>query len=464
MPTDDLSRDQRTAVESFVTDWLSDNRIPGAALAIVDGDDLVFAEGFGARTLEENEPATPDTLFGFGSCSKSFTAAAVMQLVERSDLAVSDAVNDYLPHLVDAPGDPVTIRELLSHTSGLPSDGSAGPLITRPLGIGHIEVPISSDEDFRRHVQGSVDRRVTDRDAFFYYNSGYTMLSQIVEDVSGQRFADYVVEHLLVPLSMDRSTYSRDAFEATEDRMTPYVKQDDSSTPSEFPFDEFIHGPGGLLSSVTDLANWIRMLTGHGTFDGATVLDPDSVAAMTRPVRSFGTYFDGRDVEYGYGLMSQAFLDDRLISHGGSIAVSNAWFGYLEDARVGVAIACTTGVEAHPRFAGPAILAILQDEDPESVVPYYELTSTLDAVTGEYASYRDITRATVHREGGDLRLELESGLGGEEVLLTPSRVADDVLVCRTTAASGFQRDVRFEFDDGDVLLFIERTRLGKVDS
>ena len=454
-----LVENDRTKLETHLTEWLSEHRIPGAAVAVVDGAELAYAQGFGARDLEDNAPATPETLFGMGSCTKSFTAAAVMQLVERDMFAVDDAVSNYLPHLEDAPGETITLGDLLTHTSGMPSDGSAHQLITRPLGMGHNEVPLSSDDDFRRHVEGSIDRRVTDRHTNFYYNSGYTMLGLVVEEVSGQPFTVYVEDHILAPLGMDRSTFAKDAFEAEEDRMTPYLERDGKTTQAGFPFDPLLHAPGGLLSSMVEMATYLRMYIGDGTFDGTTVLSPASVAEMTTPVGTRGRYLDGREVGYGYGLMVEEFLGDRLIGHGGGIAVSNAWFGYLEDAELGVAIACTTGPEAHPMFVGPAILALLKGEPPEAVVPHYRLVEALETAAGEYTDNRGIGTATVERVGGALRLEAEEGVWGEELLFTPTTIDDRRLVCTTTMVSGIEREARFEFEDGEVDLFFERARL-----
>ena len=459
---DSLAESTQSDVESFVAEWLSDHRIPSAAVAVVDPDGTLYAEGFGAQNLERNEPATPDTLFGIGSSTKSLTAVAIMQLAEDDALSIQDPVSEYIPHLDDAPGDPVTIRELLTHTSGMPSDGMAGPLITRPLGLGHVEVPLSSDDDFRRHVQGAADRRVTDRETFFYYNGGYTMLGKIVEAVTGDSYAEYVTEHVLDPLGMARSTFDREDFEDDDDAMTPYVKQDESSTPTDFPFDDLIHAPGGMVSSVREMGDYTRMLMNGGSLDGETLLPEAAVEEMSTPEGAFGTYLDGSEVGYGYGLMTESFLGDRMVGHGGSISVSNFWFGYLEDAEVGVAIGCTTSPEAHPMTVGPALLSLVQGADPVETVPYFELTAALDAVTGSYETYRDIGSATVERDGGTLTFTQESGVGGVELHLTPETLEDDLLVCSTVMAAGMRQPVRFELDGDDVTCFFERSRFVKA--
>lgn len=108
-------------IEALVTDWLHDEGVPGVSLAVVDEDGELYAEGFGARDIASNAPATPDTLYGMGSISKSVTALAVIQLAKAGALSVEDPVNEYVDHYEPAPGDPITIVELLTHTSGMPA-------------------------------------------------------------------------------------------------------------------------------------------------------------------------------------------------------------------------------------------------------------------------------------------------------------------------------------------------------
>lgn len=458
MTLDGLSAERREAIETFLPEWMAHHQIPGAAIAVVDGDS-VAAEGFGARTLENNTPVTEDTLFGIGSCTKPFTATAIMQLVEDGELALDDPVDDYIPHLEDAPGEPVTVEELLTHTSGMPSDGLAPALITRQFGAGG-EVPLSSEADFRRHVQASVDRRVTDREAFFYYNSGYVMLGRIIETVTGQSFESYLEEEILSPLGMDRSTFDRDAFGEEEDRITPYLKQEGQSTEAQFPFDPLLYPPGGLVSSMPEVAQFIQTVAGVGDTEDR-LLTAESVASMTTSQATMGRYLDGTEVGYGYGFMTEEFLGDELIGHGGSIGVSNAWFGYLEEAGLGVALACTTTPETHPFTAGKAVLALLQGEDPDTAVPHYRLMNSLEKAAGEYTGHRGVSQASVERKGSALHLQMEAGAGGQELLLVPTAIEERRLSCTTVDPRGIKRTVRFEFGDEEADLFVSRARLTK---
>ncbi|PSP57630.1 hypothetical protein BRC73_08055 [Halobacteriales archaeon QH_7_66_37] len=110
------------AIEVFLEDWLVEEEIPGASVAVFDEDGPLYATGLGSRTLDGTEPATSETLYNVGSITKIVTAMAVFQLVERDDLDPDDEIRDYVPFLHEAPGDPITVRELLTHSSGMPSD------------------------------------------------------------------------------------------------------------------------------------------------------------------------------------------------------------------------------------------------------------------------------------------------------------------------------------------------------
>lgn len=460
MPTPSSGLDAETErhLESYVTEWMGDNEVPGASIAVVDGSDLTYAEGFGARNLADNLPATPDTLFGIGSCTKSFVATAVLQRVAAGDLALVDPVNDYLPHLREVPGEPVTIEELLTHTSGMPSDGNLSALVTRLTDIGDANLPLTSEADFRRHVQGSADERYTADEHFFYYNTGFTLLGKIVETVADTDFQTYLREHVFDPLAMERSCLDAERFEAEEDRMTAYYEADDEWEEGALGFAEPIAAPGGLVSSVVETARYLRMLMHGGTFDGTRVLPADAVDQMATPQVTRYENVDGATREYGYGLSIQQFLDDTLVGHGGMMGTTTAFVGWLEDAEIGVVVACNTAPAQHPTVAGHALLAVLQDEDPYETVPQLALERKADRLVGEYESYQRIQTATVERDGTTLSVAFEGRLADQSFTMFPESSAGDDLTY--TTVSGDKR-VTVEFldtEDGIDMLF-QRWRL-----
>ncbi|WP_227779208.1 serine hydrolase [Haladaptatus pallidirubidus] len=446
-------------IETFVHNWLSDSQVPGAALAIVDQNGIRYSNGFGARELKTNAPATDRTLFGIGSCTKSFTTLAIMQLVEAGQLEVEDPVSKYLPLADDYPGPPVTVLDLMTHSSGIPSDGMAVVLIQRYSGSGEGSTvpPLSSRSDFEAHVRGSAAAR-DDGDRFFYYNSGYTLLGEIIEAVTGQEYAAYIESEILEPLGMERSTFEKNAFESEDDRMTPYYKDDEVLTSASFPFDECMYAPGGLLSSVRDLSSYLQLQMNGGSFNGETLVNESSITEMHDRHATRRVMLDGTRQEYGFGWMIQDFLGDTLVGHGGSVGVSNAYVGFLEDAGIGIALLCNAGANPHPMYVAPAILAIQQGDD-ETAVPQFALREKFARLTRTYESYRGIMKAKVESNGGTLSLLLSSGGRTRELVLVPESldIADGQFY--TVTEHGDRVSATFEETSNGYDLFFERWRL-----
>jgi CubicO group peptidase (beta-lactamase class C family) len=458
-----LSPETEQAVERYVAEWMSENGVPGASIAVVDGAELSYAEGFGARDLDDDLPATPDTLYGIGSCTKSVVATAIMQCVERTELELSDAVSDYLPHLSSVPGDPITVESLLNHTSGMPSDGNLSALVTRLTDIGDANVPLTSEDDFRRHVQASSDERYTEEAHFFYYNTGFALLGKLVAELTGIDFERYVRTNVFKPLGMERSCFTADRFEADDDRMSAYYEEasEDGKTAwreGSLGFAEPMYAPGGLASSVVETSQFLRALMNDGAFGDERILQPAAVDAMTTPGVTRYENVDGVEREYGYGLSVQSFLDDTLVGHGGMMGTTTAFLGYLAEADVGVVVACNTAPAHHPTVAGHALLAILQGQDPEAAVPRLALEQKADSLVGEYESYRGIQTATVERDGTALTVAVEGRLGDQSLTLFPESSDPDDLSYYTV--SGDSR-VPIEFLDSEesVDMLLQRWRL-----
>lgn len=446
------------SVESFLTEWLSDARVPGASIAIVDGDEVVYSEGFGARNLAANDPATPDTVYGVASVTKSFTALAILQLVESDDVTLTAHISEYVPHF-DRLDDPPTIEQLLTHTSGMPSDAASVALILRGIDVAPVEVPLSSEADFERYVNDSTDFRTDpETERFFYYNSGYEVLGRVVEAVDGRDFATYVDDEILAPIGMTRSSLDPAILEDRTDVMTPYRKDEGESTETPYPA-KGIGAAGGLLSPVSDLADYIRF-----QFDpDPDVIDPGLLDAAHEPHTVRQEYLDGTEQFYGYGWMRRSFLDDELVEHGGTLGISSSYVGFLEDGELGVAVAANTTPETHPGDVGPAVLAILRDEAPSEVVPYYGIDAKLDRVTGEYESFRGIVEAEVERAAiGGISVTLT--LPEEEHTFTahPQSSAPDDLTFEVVTDGGVRTPLTFEEADSGLHLFFQRWRLEPV--
>src|SRR6266566_2736681 len=185
-----------TAVDDYITARMETAHIPGLSVAIVKGDQIVYLKGYG-QADPSGRPVTPQTPFIIGSISKTFTALAVMQLVESGKVELDAPVQRYLPWFRVA--DPVasariTLRHLLYHTSGIPSSGYACTTD---------QVTMTLEQYVRSLATLTLDRPVGSRPD--YCSTNYDVLGLIVQTVSGQPYGTYVQQHVFAPLQMHHS-------------------------------------------------------------------------------------------------------------------------------------------------------------------------------------------------------------------------------------------------------------------
>lgn len=439
--------------------------IPGMSVAIVREGDLIYTRGFGARNLQKNLPVTPDTLFGVGSCTKSLTSLAILQLAERDLLDIQDPVSKYLPLTVDQGQKPITVHHLMSMSSGLPNLGVAEQVIFRFLGGPEKYIPISSVEDLIQHVNGAGEEIAAEPgERMFYLNSGYTLLGEIVARVSGKPFADYIEEEILKPLQMNRSTFSQEKFSGDQDIMTPYLQETKEgkklSKPSEHPFHLFIHGPGGLLSSAREMANYLIFQMKGTTSLGQKLLEPKKMGEMfkihceTEDSRNTLSPF-GR-TGYGYGWsIEEDFFGQKLISHGGSTGVSSAYLAFLPGKKVGIAAAANVG-GLPATILQAALLEFIGHKMEE--FPPIKAEKKMERFTGKYESYKGITEVSVVKKNGLLFLE---GQYGSYPLIPKSENLEENLFY-IYSETGQRSIIEFwEKSSGEIDLLVERNRFHK---
>jgi CubicO group peptidase (beta-lactamase class C family) len=191
------------AIDAYVEGQMRRLNMPGVSLAIVEGDKIVHLRGFG-RARPGGEAPTPQTPFAVGSLTKSFTALAVMQLVEAGKIELDAPVQRYLPWFRVA--DPrasaqMTVRHLLNQTSGLPTSSGEIPLADLD------DSPGATERQARALSTLVLARPVGS--AFEYSNSNYRLLGLIIEAASGESYADYIQEHIFTPLGMSHTTTSQ---------------------------------------------------------------------------------------------------------------------------------------------------------------------------------------------------------------------------------------------------------------
>jgi CubicO group peptidase (beta-lactamase class C family) len=469
----DFPEEFKEKFENMIATVMAQARIPGLSVAIVKQNRVIYARGFGSRNLKDNLPATPHTLYGIGSCTKSFTALAIMQLVEQGKLSLQHPVNKYLPLKIGGKDDPITIHHLLTHSSGMPNLGLAASIIYKMNEIYEDWTPLSSFEDLMLHINGASEEvAAKPGERFFYFNEGYTLLGEIIQKITKMKCEDYIKEKILTPLKMNRSTFLKEEFTKDPDAMTPYFIQTKKETitapPVTHPFHSFIYAPGGLISPVTELANYLIATMNNGIFQDTKILEAPLLEEMQKihieakgwaKAHAYGSC--GRE-GYGYGWgIYENFLGHKLVRHGGSTAVSSAYLAFVPDLKIGVAGAANVGAGPDPVLLGA--LAFLMGRDPEKEMPFFEREKKLGKLAGLYQTYKGINKATIVKKAGLLYLEVkEKWMEASEPLIPETEKLENLKFYMVTP-TGDKMPVEFTVDSsGKVDLYVERNRFHKV--
>ena len=303
--------------------------LPGVVVGVVADQDLVWATGFGYADVKAKKPMTPDTKFRMASHSKLFTATAIMQLREQGKLRLDDPVSKYVSWFKVKPAadddGPITIEQLLTHSSGLPRE--AGAHWTT------LEFP-TSDE---------IRTLIVDREAAFapqtrwkYSNLAYAIAGTVVEQVSGERWADYVQRHIFLPLGMDASSVDKNV----PGLAVGYARRMPDGTREVLPFTDArgMASATGITSTVGDMAKFVSAQFRKGPMGGRQILSSGSLREMHR-VRSLENDWS---TGTGIGFAVSRVRDKTYIGHGGGYPGYTTQTLIQPESQVGVIVLTNT--------------------------------------------------------------------------------------------------------------------------
>ena len=456
---EDAAVQVKTWIESHVPEMMRDAKMPGFAIAVVQDGVTIYAEGFGARDPARGLPATPDTLFGIGSITKSFVAISILQLAAQGKLGLDDPVSEHIPFELGVPGKPITIRHFLSHSPGFPNLATSSVLLRRGLGE-ETGVPMTSAADFFRYVNGAQDEIVFEPGQhFFYNNAAWRMLGAIVQAVSGMPFHEYVTENVIRPLGMQRTTFVTDELFADPDHLIPHRQGSDGPEATPFPYPNphevgdfsFLSAAGGISSSVKEMVPYLNMLTNFGQYPDGQLAPRRAMQEMQSvQIREPDGYYGVNG--YGFGLgIAPDFLGEKMVEHGGSIVVSTAHLAFIAERRIGVIMMGNSGGMDYATIA-ESVLAILLGKVPADVIPSLGVRERMRRLEGSYAIYKDLETLDIVRERGMLYLRRGDSLAP----LIPEDAAyrgEDYYLLN----EGRKTPVEFRFgDDGSVTVLIAR--------
>jgi CubicO group peptidase (beta-lactamase class C family) len=314
--------------DRYVQLQIERQHIPGLTLAIVRGDRVLKLRGYGLADVEQSVAANIGTVYEIGSVTKSFTSMAVLLLRERERLALDDPLGKYLPDVPDT-WKPVTIRQLLSHTSGVPD-------YEEVMGYESYRLAMTPAQVYAYVAAKPLDFAPGSR--WNYSNTGYYLLSLVIEKVSGETYIDFVTKHILVPAGMAH-TRSSEPNDVIPHRASGYDYSDrmrnrDAMQPSA------TGGAGMLVSTIGDMVRWAAVIRKK------EILKPESYALMFTDT----LLADGGRSGYGFGWFVAAMRDHRAITHSGGTAGFACNFLYLPDDDVTIIVLMNTGTANPTNF------------------------------------------------------------------------------------------------------------------
>jgi CubicO group peptidase (beta-lactamase class C family) len=327
---------------------MAEQDLPGLAVALVDGDTVLWTEGFGSTDRDGQVPITPDTMFSVQSTSKTFTATAVMLAVQDGRLDLDKPITTYLPDFTvhsafeDHPERRITLRMLLSHTAGFTHEAPVGN--NYELDPGEFDAHVRSiSETWLRFPVGT---------GYAYSNLGIDLAAAILERVLGEPFPEVMRDSVLAPLGMDHSTFDRARIRATSDRAIGHV-----ALLNDVPVDVPMMAAGGLYASAADMARFLRFQLIGGAIDGTMILEP----ALMDEMRTIPAPYAGASAGYALGVARTRWRAGRnadLFSHAGG------GFGFLADLwwlpQLQLGISVLTNSSDHD-LQGDLALSILRD-------------------------------------------------------------------------------------------------------
>ena len=318
-------------IDAYLTTQMNRYHIPGLSLAVVRGDRVVLQKGYGLANVELAVPAKSESVYMIGSVTKHFTAAGIMMLADEGKISLDEKITEYLADVPDVPA-AVTVRHLLSHTSGI---------------VDYTEIPGSIafarlDRTPKEVVKPALDLplKFVPGAKYEYSNTNYILLGMIIERVSKKAYGRFLAERIFQPLQMTQTRVNA-MREVIKNRVAGYNWWRDALYNGDYGSPSNKWSSGGIVSTVLDLAKWDLALR------EGKLLKPETARMMLSPTR----LADGQQVKYGLG--NELFEDrgHRVGGHNGEIFGFNSSFSRYVDDNLTVILLCNLGDVPSEEFA-----------------------------------------------------------------------------------------------------------------
>ncbi|MGC1206168.1 MAG: serine hydrolase domain-containing protein [Flavobacteriaceae bacterium] len=360
-----LSEVQSQKIDSLFNTWTEANH-PGGAIGIMQKGEVLYSKAFGLASLEYQVPNTTETIFNVGSVSKQFTAMGIVLLHEKGLLSIDDDIRKHLPDMPDFGHTiTITIRHMLHHTSGMRS-------LHAMLGLaGWRDDDSRTNEDLYRFMLKQKELNFIPGDEFLYCNTGYMLMVNIIENVTKEKFPQWMKANVFDPLGMS-DTYVEDRYDRiVPNNATSYY----GSNNNFFRAVEYwgYVGSGNVHSTTTDLLTWLQNFS-TPTSDWSSAF---------KILKTTDTLNDGSENNYAFGVSLDEVKGYKRIQHGGAIGGFRAYSSTYPEEQLHIAV-LTNFSSSNPGQKENQIFNILfpkKSEDTSDTIEAKQVLTTISMTT-----------------------------------------------------------------------------------
>ncbi len=358
-------------LEKIIKDELAATKTPAASVAIISGDKIIFAKGFGTTSVEGGNPVTADTLFRMGSTTKMFTAATLVSLADQGKIKLDAPIGNYIKNL------PPKVSQLTAHR-----------LLSQSSGLRDLPTTVFSNDDKglgENILQWKDDVFFTEPNKIYSYSSAnYWLTGFLAEEIYGKPYSDAVAELILRPLGMNRSTIR--PFEAMTYPLALGHNINKGNAELVRPIDNnSAKYPGGsLFSSANELSRWAIAMLNNGKVDGKQILSPSVIEQLQKPQ----FYLPGEEKAfYGYGLIGFTDRGIKTISHGGASRGYGSMIFFAPEQKIAIIVLANTSGQTLPKTRQKA-LEMLLPLKPQKTEQPKNLEITVDDIKRFVGTYQ----------------------------------------------------------------------------
>ncbi len=321
-------------IDEYTQKGMQDWQIPGMAVAVIQGDEVIFSKGFGVKDIKAKDPVTEETIFQIGSTSKAFTAALMAMLQDEGKFKWDEPAINYLPDFVMY--DPWVTREfqiwdLMAQHSGLPGYSADSLIIC------------GFDRAYVRSILRYIKPVTSFRVKYAYQNDLFLVVAQLLEKLSGKSWEDNIKERIFTPLAMTDSSVDLKSFQEAKNVASLHVKISDKvvSLPMDWKYSDWVYqyGPaGGINSNIKDMAKWLKFQINNGALAGKQLVSKENMQFLQSPKTITDADFDGRKAYYCQGWLYMENQPYALIWHNGGTTGMKTMIAFIPQAKIGIVI------------------------------------------------------------------------------------------------------------------------------